>query len=62
MPVCWALVGANFSMGYPSGNIKAREEGLPVKTVAARSGRPTAADRSPHVTPSSRFKKEEPAG
>lgn len=49
----------DFSMGYPIGNIKAREEGLPVKTVAAAfQGDPQALIAHPNVTSLEQIKEE----
>lgn len=49
----------DFSMGYPIGNIKAVEEGLPVVTVAAsKQGDPQALIAHPHVTSLEQIKEE----
>lgn len=49
----------DFSMGYPIGNIKAVEEGLPVKTVAAAfQGDPQALIAHPHITSLEQIKEE----
>ncbi|MEH6491790.1 ABC transporter substrate-binding protein [Halopseudomonas sp.] len=49
----------DFSMGYPIGNVKAVEEGLPVKTVAAAfQGDPQALIAHPHITSLEQVKEE----
>lgn len=49
----------DFSMGYPIGNVKAVEQGLPVKTVAAAfQGDPQALIAHPHITSLEQIKEE----